>query len=296
MSPVKLSDEYQTNPNLRKEDIQYLQEWLTKQPHLPAVPEELLILFLHACNYKLEAAKNTIENYFNVRTHAHEIFDNRDPSLPEIKQALSIMNVVALPKRDPRGNVVLLSRLSNDDPALFDHANLVKAYIMVKEMVLHQCGTVPGFVIVLDFQGMSLSHLTRCKLSVAKQYFTYVQDAFPGIVVSDHIINTVPATEKFLAMCRPFMKKELLDKLFLHSTMASFFEKVPKEIFPQDYGGDGEPMAEIYKTTLKDLDDHRDWFLKEQSMRVDESKRPGRAKSAGDIFGMEGSFKKLDID
>lgn len=41
---------------------------------------------------------------------------------------------------------------------------------------------------------------------------------------------------------------------------------------------------------------HRDWFLKEPTLRVDEARRPGKAENSGTVFGMEGSFKKLELD
>jgi hypothetical protein len=44
------------------------------------------------------------------------------------------------------------------------------------------------------------------------------------------------------------------------------------------------------------LERYRNWFKEEGALRVDESRRLGKPKNAGEIFGMEGSFKKMDID
>ena len=40
----------------------------------------------------------------------------------------------------------------------------------------------------------------------------------------------------------------------------------------------------------------RDWFLERESMKSDETRRPGKVVDSGDIFGFEGSFRKLNVD
>ena len=44
------------------------------------------------------------------------------------------------------------------------------------------------------------------------------------------------------------------------------------------------------------MENYRDWFKEQESVKADESKRPGKPKTHDDLFGLEGSFRQLVID
>jgi hypothetical protein len=48
--------------------------------------------------------------------------------------------------------------------------------------------------------------------------------------------------------------------------------------------------------TVKQLELCRDWFVEEESFRVDESKRPGKEKIMGEVLDNEDPVKRLNID
>lgn len=53
----------------------------------------------------------------------------------------------------------------------------------------------------------------------------------------------------------------------------------------------------VSATTYKQLQYNSKFFKdEEESRRVNEKLRPGKPKNAGDLFGIDGNFKKLDID
>lgn len=83
----------------------------------------------------------------------------------------------------------------------------------------------------------------------------------------------------------------------MHSSMDTVDKFIPIEILPNELGGKAGPLMELHNAQIKKLESFRDWFLDEETRaKIDESKRPGKGKTATDLFGVEGSFKKLDID
>jgi hypothetical protein len=52
----------------------------------------------------------------------------------------------------------------------------------------------------------------------------------------------------------------------------------------------------IVADNLKNLLENYDFFTWHEGQKVDESKRVGNEKNINNIFGVDGTFKKLEID
>jgi hypothetical protein len=46
----------------------------------------------------------------------------------------------------------------------------------------------------------------------------------------------------------------------------------------------------------KKVESYRDWYLEEDTYRSNEKLRPGKPKTSEEMFGVEGSFRKLNLD
>lgn len=74
------ANELNEAPERTQADIDALREWIDKSPHLKSRrDDQFLIAFLRGCKFSLEKAKQKLDLFYTVRTHAPELIRNRDP-------------------------------------------------------------------------------------------------------------------------------------------------------------------------------------------------------------------------
>ncbi|CAH0564944.1 unnamed protein product [Brassicogethes aeneus] len=293
-TPACVEEEYKKDPKLKKEDVKKLMEWIDMQAHLPKVTELQVILFLHSCMYSNEQAKITIDNYFTVKTLCEDIFGNRNDLSVLDSQEIGLMTV--LPKKTPEGYIVILMKLIDCDPDKFVFAHQIRNFDMNVIRHLNTQGTSEGVVIVVDMDGMVFGHLTKLNIIVMKKFMFYLQEAMPIRIRGLHYINVVSFMDKVMALIKPFMNKELLSMFCLHSDLVEFYKTVPIECMPKEYGGENETIQSLKEKERKSYLENKDFYNFEDSQKVDEKKRAGKPKNASDFFGVEGTFKKLEVD
>ncbi|XP_045770987.1 alpha-tocopherol transfer protein-like isoform X2 [Maniola jurtina] len=264
MKPIQLEDEYSKKTGITPEDIAKLRLWLKTQPHLPEehITDLDLILAFHCCNRSPELAKQVLDLNLTLRTLFTNYFENR--------------------KVDDQ-----IERVFND-----------MAVLMTLDLCQSQDGTWPGLLIIVDFEGVTLGHLARLDLQNIQQFLYYVQEAILVRLKGMHFLNAPSFIDKVLLMMKPFLKKQLMDVLHIHTTGSTTVEKfVPIEALPKETGGKYKSYREIQDDVLENMRENKDFFKNESKKRVTEALRPGKPKTITDIFGgVEGSFKKLEID
>ncbi|XP_055594732.1 alpha-tocopherol transfer protein-like [Uranotaenia lowii] len=272
-----------------KSDIEAVQEWLKTQPHLPAITESDIKVFLH-CNYQdVEAAKVNIEKYYTFRTSCTDFFTNRDCRDETIQVAMSLSMFSVLPKSTPEGYRVAYCRLLNPDTTNYVHLHAIRMLVMHLDLWMKEEALAPGHVILIDMTGMHLGHLSKIRMGVVKNYSYYTQEAIPIRLKQLHFLNVVSFMDKIMWLAKPFMKKEIMELIHMHTSIDTLIKYIPLDCLPQEYGGGAGPYEDLNKLYRQKLFDHREEFLEEERSKrghVDESKRIAKPKRY--MFGLFG--------
>ncbi|KAE8749303.1 hypothetical protein FOCC_FOCC004010 [Frankliniella occidentalis] len=121
----------------------------------------------------------------------------------------------------------------------------------------------------------------------------------PVRLMGIHFINSVPLVQHIVNLVKPLMKKELIEIFHVHTIedMPKFYERyVSQTSMPEEYGGKGKSCPAMHAEVRRRIEDHKEYLHTLDALLVDETKRAGKSKNSSDVFGIQGSFKKLDLD
>ncbi|KAK9753912.1 CRAL/TRIO domain [Popillia japonica] len=286
--------QYTKDPQIRKEDVKVLLDWLEKQQHLPKISEYKVILFLQSCYYRMEIAKTSIENHYSIRSHCPEFFANR--SLSSVGTLMKCGLAYLLPKPSLQGYSVLFAKLVDPNPDYFNCNDLIKYFDMVVSLVLRQIGVCQGHVLVIDLNGTTFAHIAKINVNSARKYVYFLQEAMPVRVKEIHLLNVSAISQTLINLVKPFLRHDIVEMLHIHGSIDGLYDFMPKQALAKEYGGSGGSIREIMAEQRREFEDNASYFLEEEKQIADDSKRLGNTKKISEIFGSEGSFRRISVD
>lgn len=306
----KLSDELQKIaceelnevPERIASDLASLREWLKQNKNLKSRDDDqFLVSFLRGCKYSLEKAKKKILLYYTARTSTPEFFQDRDTANHLIQEIVGQGLIMPLPADESKSNAkIVLSRLGHCDFTKFNFLQVMKAtYLMSDMCMIHSDVTiVVGNINIVDLRGCGITLMSQITPQLIRKLSSLLEP-FPVRIKAIHLVNPprgiATVYNLFMSLCH----EKLRNRVYVHDSFEDLHKVVDKRHLPVEYGGTNSNLPEIIKNWQKTLLENRQWFIDDVDYRIEGL--PNNSSAAdngarGAMFGVEGSFRSLDID
>jgi len=296
-------EEFGETSNLMETSLKDLRAWLAKSPHLHSIQQDDVVLktFLRGCKFSMERTKEKLDNFHAVKGECPEWFHNWDPNMPLAQEILGWGAYLPLPGFDKKGRMVLMCQMEKINPAKINFNHLMWACQMIISTAVKKCTDqldIKGMVIITDMKGASANHLTLFNISIMKKLITMMETAWPMKPKAEHILNMPGFFESMHSIIQGMQKEKMRQRTKVHKSgeLSALHEDIGTEILPAEYGGSNGTIADLTTYWKEEVMKERTWLMSLGEFKTDESRRPGKPRTHADLFGIEGSFRKLDID
>lgn len=293
---------FNDGPDRIKEDIARIREWQQKQAHLNfTVDDQLILAFLRCSKFSIERTKEKIDNYYTMRTLVPEVLCNRDPFSTEIQAVLNAGVILPLPNPDADGcKIIMCNYRSNLNADTMHCSTIVKVLCMVLEVMLREDDdiVVNGLKPWAECKDCPLQYAKQITPSFLKRATYAGEMGFPFRIQGIHTTNCPSILEFIYNIIKVFLSKKLTKRTFIYSesNINQFYTKIPQQYLPEDLGGQNGSVNELTAIWKKKVESYRDFFVEEEKFKSNEELRQNQPVFDASVFGIEGSFRKLDID
>ncbi|XP_060533216.1 alpha-tocopherol transfer protein-like isoform X2 [Cylas formicarius] len=275
-----------------------LYEWIESQKHFPKnIDKAFLRAFLRGSKHHLVKAKRKIEHHLSARYLFPEVYANRSPFTKDIIQAMDVVNMMYVPKLTDDGCRVAFFKLERCDPSEFHMLSQIKLFFMLYEVIILRCYPACGDVAVFDAKKFGAAHLTKFTGPVFRTLDTLLRNAYAIRVKQIHVINAPPMIGRVLALIKPIMHHKVRNSVFVHKDPKDLLGILGADVTPCDYGGNLKSVRSIASDCYDFLADNADWLEAQENVKITGiPKKVERSFYFRDELGLEGSFRKLEID
>lgn len=264
---IKARDELGETDELREECMVAIKEWIKEEEICYPLDDLSLLWFLRGCKFDIKATQSRIKNFFTFRGQVKEWYSDRDPLRPELNSLLDIGTFLPLPGIDDQGRKIVLIRATLHNPQKHKQDDIFKIMNMVIDVLCRdeESISVTGVVAIIDLTGVALGHAMQMTPSIIRKAVNSWQDVNPIRVKSMHYINTPPHVHVIMNIFKKFMKEKLKKRLHIHkgNGITVLNTLIPYDSLPEEYGGNGRPVADLINEWKKKVLDSREWFLDE---------------------------------
>lgn len=156
---------------------------------------------------------------------------------------------------------------------------------------------IAGQIGILDCAGVTMAHFKQFHPTFIKKITLMSQEASPTRQKGFHFINTPFGFDSVFNVFKSFINDKNKTKLYVHgSNLKSLYKVIPQKLMPAEYGGSAGSLESIVNSWEKRIVSYRDYYKEEEKFGVDESKRVVDKPKNKLLNGVNGSFRKLEID
>ncbi|XP_065367966.1 alpha-tocopherol transfer protein-like [Calliphora vicina] len=272
------SEELNEDPQRIASDLESFKNWIAEQPHMKSrTDDQFLIAFLRNCKYDLEAAQQKLDNYYAYIEKNPEIL--KRPKLDEerIRKLLKCGVVVYLPQPVTEvGPRVVLVRNGAFDPKEFTFTEVSQFRQLLQDIIFLEddIAVVGGLIYIMDFGDVTASHYLQVNPALVRKISQYTEECVPLNLKANHFINTASGFAPLYNLAKTFMPAKTQNKMFVHgSDREELFKAIPKEILPQEYGGESSSLQVLIDQWEQTVLSYVQYFQDNDKYGVDETLR-----------------------
>ncbi|XP_017031292.1 alpha-tocopherol transfer protein-like [Drosophila kikkawai] len=288
-------------PAQRDEIVATIQTWISKSPHLKAPTDEQLILaFLRRCRFSQEETKRRFDNYYSLRSVFPEVLGSRQVDEALLTQLQRGIHVIPTRPVSPEGPRVIISQFRNIDPKKSNPREAFKLVFIMLELLALECdnASISGLVWVVDCRDVTMEQMMQYDPFLLKKSFALVEQCMPLRFAEIHLINIRKEGLAIFSFVTKFLPSKLPFKFMVHKKSEDLYKHLPRDAMTIEYGGTNGYQAESLDYWREKLQEKKEYLAKDAQYGTNEKLRVGLASAwaNGELDGMSGSFRKLELD